>query len=208
MFASRAFVLITAACALSGCAGMSEQTCLTSDWRTVGFEDGTQGRSVATIGNYRQACGKHGVSPDLESYRAGHAEGVRVYCRPTRGFDEGHRGASYQGVCPAGLEPAFLAAYNSGRHLYELESAVRRVDSQIANDVRAQQNIKKRLTAIGLSMASSETTAEDRVHLVTEAAELGRHYGELSSELDALRQQRTENQLALQDYQETLASGA
>ena len=33
-------------------------------------------RYFTTIGNYRQACAKHGVSPDLESYRSGHAEGV------------------------------------------------------------------------------------------------------------------------------------
>src|SRR5690606_23590056 len=117
--------------AASGCAGMSEQACLSSDWRTVGFEDGAAGRSVATVGGYRQACGKHGISPDLDGYRAGHAEGVEVYCRPSRGFDAGRSGSSYQGVCPANLEPEFLDAYNAGRHLYELESAVRGADARI-----------------------------------------------------------------------------
>src|SRR6188508_963801 len=83
--------------ALAGCAGMSEQACLTSDWRTVGFEDGSLGRSEATIGNYRKACAEHGVSPDLAEYRAGHAEGVQTYCRPANGFEVGHSGAAYQG---------------------------------------------------------------------------------------------------------------
>src|SRR5690606_29620226 len=36
--------------ALAGCAGMSEQACLVSDWQTVGFEDGAAGRSVSSIG--------------------------------------------------------------------------------------------------------------------------------------------------------------
>ena len=60
---------LAAMLALAGCAGMSEQACLTSDWRTVGFEDGSLGRSEATIGNYRKAvrgarriAGPRGVS--------------------------------------------------------------------------------------------------------------------------------------------------
>jgi hypothetical protein len=79
--------------ALAGCAGMSEQACLTSDWRTVGFEDGSLGRSEATIGSYRKQCAEHGVSPDLDAYRTGHADGVRVYCKPGNGFEVGHSGA-------------------------------------------------------------------------------------------------------------------
>lgn len=208
MYPTRALSLIAAACLLAGCTGMSEQACLTSDWRTVGFEDGAQGRPVTTIGSYRQACTKHGVSPDLASYRAGHAEGVAVYCRPSRGFEVGHRGVRYQGVCPADLEAEFLAAYDSGYHLYELESAVRRVQSQIASDHAEQDRIKKRLTAIGIAMASDETSATERVELVAEAAKLGARYGELDKELESLEHERATNQLALSDYQETLAAGA
>ena len=104
----------------AGCSGMSEQACVTADWRTVGFEDGTAGRSEGSIGRYRQQCSEHGVTPDLESYRAGHAEGVQIYCKESNGFAVGHSGAQYQGVCPADLEPRFLAEYNSGRRLHEL----------------------------------------------------------------------------------------
>lgn len=207
MSPSRALYLMITGCALSGCAGMSEQECLTLDWRTVGFEDGTRGRPVGTIGNYRQACSKYGVSSDLESYRAGHAEGVEVYCRPAQGFEVGHRGATYQGVCPANLEPDFLVAYNSGRRLHELESTVRQIDSRLASHRREQENIKKELTAIGVSMVAEGTSAEERLLLVTESAELGQRYGELSAEIDALEEQRVVSAAALRDYQETLAFG-
>jgi hypothetical protein len=202
----RTAVLFTAAAALAGCAGMSEQACLVSDWRTVGFEDGTYGRPVGTIGSYRQACAKHGIAPDLESYRAGHAEGVEIYCRPSQGFDAGRSGASYHGVCPADLEPDFLDAYNSGRHLYELELALRSVDSQIASNQREQENIKNELTQIGASMVSSETTAEQRVLLVSRAADLGQRYGELTREIEGLREERVVHEIALRDYQQTLAA--
>jgi hypothetical protein len=184
---------------------MSEQACLISDWRAVGFEDGAAGRSVTNIGSYRQACSKHGVSPDLDAYRAGHAEGVEIYCRPNHGFEVGRSGATYQNVCPANLESDFLAAYDSGRRLYELESALRRVDSQIASNVRAQEGIRQELTAIAASMVSGETTAEERVLLVSRTAELGRRYGELSAETDALKRERVVHEQELLKYQETLA---
>ena len=104
MSAPRILSLCAVAYVIAGCSGMSEQACVTADWRTVGFEDGTLGRSVGNIGSYRNACAEHGVAPDLEAYRAGHAEGVQVYCRESNGFAVGHSGATYQGVCPADLE--------------------------------------------------------------------------------------------------------
>jgi hypothetical protein len=206
-FPLRTLSVLATTTLLTACAGMSEQACLVSDWRTVGFEDGAGGRPVATIGSYRQACSKHGISPDLDSYRAGHAEGVEIYCRPGNGFETGRSGAAYHGVCPADMEPDFIAGYNSGHHLFELESALRRIDAQIASNLRAQENIKRELTAIGASMVSDGTSAEERVALVGRAAELGQRHGELSTETDLLRQERVLHERDLLDYRETLASG-
>jgi len=189
---------------LVGCSGMSEQACLSSDWRAIGFEDGVQGRSVSRIGNYRQACSDHGITPDLDGYRAGHAEGVEIYCRPTNGFDSGRRGASYQGVCPAHLESDFLAAYNSGRRLFELESAVRDIDNRIASNTRAQDGIKRQLTDIAATIALEDTSTADRIRLVADAAELGKRFSELESDTRTLRDDRVVAVLALEDYQQTL----
>lgn len=197
--------LLIAAAVLTGCAGMSEQACLVSDWRTIGFEDGAAGRSVGTIARYRQQCAKHGVSPDLAAYRAGHAEGVETYCRPSRAFDVGRRGAAYQGVCPADLEPDFLEAYESGRRLHELESTVRQIDSRIAGNESEQERIKRELAEITASIASGETTAEERVELVARAAELGSRHSELGKENEALREERVGRVAELETYRQTLA---
>ena len=202
---SAAMLLLFLTALVSGCAGMSEQACLSSDWRGVGFEDGVRGRSVGQIGSYRQACSKHGVAPDLDAYRAGHAEGVEIYCRPTNGFDTGRRGTHYQGVCPSDLEPEFLTAYNSGRRLYELESALREIDNRIAYNERAQNEIKRELTDIAATIALDETTADERVRLVGEAAELGITFSELESENKTLREDRVVAALELEQYQQTLA---
>jgi hypothetical protein len=191
---------------LAGCSGMSQQACVTADWRTVGFEDGTAGRSEGSIGRYRQQCSEHGVAPDLESYRAGHAEGVKIYCKESNGFAVGHSGAQYQGVCPADLEPEFLAEYNAGRRLHELESALRSVESRIAGNYRAQEGIKQELTDIGVAMVATETTGEQRLQMVTRSAELGRRFGELTTEIQHLERDRALAERALLDYRSTLAA--
>jgi hypothetical protein len=206
MSALRLLSLGAAVYLVAGCSGMSEQACVTADWRTIGFEDGTAGRSEGTIGRYRQQCSEHGVAPDLESYRAGHAEGVRSYCKESNGFAVGHSGGSYQGVCPADLEPDFLAEYNSGRRLHELESALGNVDSRIASNYRAQEGIKQELTDIGVRMIASDTTAEQRLAMVTRSADLGRHYGELNTETEQLQRERALAERALLEYRATLAA--
>lgn len=199
---------ITIPLILCGCAGISEEQCLAMDWRTIGFEDGANGRPVQSISNYRQACGEYGVTADLDGYRSGHAEGVDTYCRPAKGFDEGHRGARYQGVCPAGSEAEFLSAYNSGRRLYELETTLSQIERQLASNHTEQENIKRRLTAIGISMVSDGTSVEERLSMVAESAELGKRHGELSSEIELLEQERVVSEIELRNYQETLAAGS
>ena len=183
----RILATVALAASLAGCAGMSEQACLTSDWRTVGFEDGTAGRSAGNIGRYRQQCAEHGVAPDLVAYRDGHSEGVQVYCRAANGFPVGHSGAVYQGVCPAELEAEFVAGYNSGRRLFDLESTVARVDARIASNRYEQQRIRDEL-------------------LVSRTADLGRRYGELGTEIETLERERVGHELELRDYQQTLAA--
>ena len=202
----RALTVPAVLLALAGCAGMSEQACLTSDWRTVGFEDGSLGRSEATIPTYRKQCAEHGVQPNLDAYREGHAAGVDVYCRAGNGFEVGHSGAVYQGVCPTNLEPEFLATYKTGYRLYELEAAVRNIDAQIASNNYEQERIRAEITSIAAAMIASETTAEERVLMVSRSAELGRHYAELTNATKSLTQERVFKDRELRDYQQTLAA--
>jgi hypothetical protein len=190
---------------VAGCSGMSEQACVTADWHTVGFEDGTVGRSEANIARYRNACSDHGVAPNLEAYRAGHADGVQVYCRESNGFPVGYSGAQYQGVCPADLEAAFVAEYNQGRHLHTLESALAGVDARIAANYRSQENIKQELTTIAAKMIAADTSTEQRLAMVTRTAELGRRHGELNAEIQQLERDRAYAERQAIDYRQALA---
>ena len=192
---------------LSGCAGMSEQECLVTDWRSVGFEDGAAGRAETSIANYRQACGQHGVAPDLDQYRLGHAEGVETYCRPSRGFDEGRRGRRYQNVCPAHVEPEFLAAYNEGRQLYELESTLRSIDNQIAVRHRRLEAIDKELASTAVAIIADGTGAERRAELLLETKSLAEEQTAIEIELEDLAVERVLAEDDLLAYQATLAFG-
>jgi hypothetical protein len=197
-------ITVTAAL-LSGCAGMSEQECFATDWVSVGFEDGVAGRTAGAIGNYRAACSRYGVTPNLDAYRMGHAEGVDVYCRAGRGFEVGRSGSRYQGVCPASSESAFLEAYNKGRYLYGLESALRTVDGQIASRHRRLDEIKTNLAGIAAAMISDETTGEERAALVVDTANLAREQRDVEDELGRLESERVLRANELLTYQETLA---
>ena len=71
------FILI-----VSGCATLNEEECLTANWQIIGLEDGSEGHLETYLGKHREACAKYGVTPDLEQYRIGHAEGVQSFCTP------------------------------------------------------------------------------------------------------------------------------
>lgn len=113
-------VLAMLAGAISGCATLNKDECLTADWETIGLEDGAQGFAAERIGDHRRACAKHGITPDLAAYEAGRARGLRSYCTPHNGYQRGRSGTSgLEGLCPADLAPAFLAAHASGRRVFQ-----------------------------------------------------------------------------------------
>jgi hypothetical protein len=200
-----ALTALVLAAGLTGCAGMSEQACLVTDWRSVGFEDGVAGRSAGSIGSYRNACGKHGVSPDLAEYRAGHDDGVELYCRAGNGFEVGRRGSRYAGVCPAALEPDFLAAYNEGRQLYEYEAALRAVENQIAARHRRLEELTASMTSASATIIADETPAERRAELMLEVAAMAKEQGRIGEEIESLEVERALRQSDLSAYRQTLA---
>lgn len=109
---------------LAGCASLSKDECLYADWRAIGYEDGARGYHAARIADHREACAKHGVTPNLDAYEMGRLEGLGEYCRPQNGYRLGARGTYYNGVCPEAYEAAFTAAYQEGKEVYGLSQQV------------------------------------------------------------------------------------
>ena len=191
---------------VSGCATMSQEECLVSDWQSVGYEDGTRGASVGTISKYRKTCAKHGVSPDLQAYRQGYEEGVVVYCQPARGFNEGSRGRSYSGVCPADLEPEFLDGYQAGRQLYDLRAGVNRTSNLINQKERRLKVVKEELVRTAADLVSDGPTPEERVLLLQESQDLAKEQGSLEEEIIALEREHAVLTRELALYEESLSA--
>ena len=199
-------LLLPALAALGGCAGMSEEECMMSDWRTVGYEDGLMGRSGTAIGNYRRDCAKAGVTPDLRAYQAGRDEGLAQFCRPQNGYALGERGGSYAGVCPAAVEPAFLAAYEDGRTLYTLRRDVSQLSSELAKTEREIDDIEHAIEHETVRMIGDGLTPEERLHILAETKRLAERKGELEDHADYLAEELGASRERLNDYQQMQAA--
>ncbi|MGI9262096.1 MAG: DUF2799 domain-containing protein [Woeseiaceae bacterium] len=184
---------------------MSAEECAVSDWKSIGFEDGVQGYTADRIGNHRKACAKHGVAADFELYQSGRQQGLRQYCQPSRGFNVGASGARYNGVCPADMEPDFVAAYNSGHRLHNLRAAVNTADRQI-NSRRAElKRSEDRAVEAGVALVSPETTTENRILLLAELKDISERTGQLEAEIVDLIEERVLYEQQLAEYEAMIA---
>jgi hypothetical protein len=200
------FLSLISLLGLGGCASMSADECVTSDWHAIGYEDGARGYTADQLGNRRKACAKHGITPDFESYRAGREEGLRQYCQPSRGFSLGSGGARYNGVCPGDLEADFVDAYNQGHHLYTLRSRVNGATSRINAKEHELENVNDRIRSAEAQLISPETTMQDRVLLLADLKDLSERTGQLEAEIDDLIAERAAAEQQLAAYQAVLAN--
>jgi hypothetical protein len=208
VMSSRVFLigLIVAIATLSGCAGMSSDECVASDWSAIGFEDGSRGYTTDRFGNHRKACAKHGVTADFQGYQTGREQGLVEYCQPSRGYNVGVNGGSYYGVCDVNQEADFLDAYNSGHHLYTLRSSVNHATSSINAKNNELERIENRLIANGIEMISVDTTQEQRIYLLAELKNLAERTGQLEAEVEELYEVRARSRAELENYQQTVAN--
>lgn len=114
---------------LASCATMSQEACLQGDWAGVGFKDGEAGRPQSRLDEHAKACAKAGVLPDPGPYFAARDQGLKLYCTPPRGFQEGRLGNDYAGVCPDRAARGFLAAYADGQLVHAAVSRLSQAES-------------------------------------------------------------------------------
>jgi hypothetical protein len=189
---------------LAGCNSMSAQECLSTDWRTVGYEDGVNGYAGDRIGRYRNACSEHGVTPDLSLYQTGREDGLREFCKPANGFRVGARGNGYSGVCPADLDESFVDAYQSGRQLYVLRSRVGSAQNELYSMRSELDQIDRDLVSIGAKIIDPTLTAEQRAQLVVDTKHLAERKGEIKTRIPQVEHELAASQRDLDDYRATL----
>ena len=197
--------LISMMLAISGCASMSGDQCVTSDWHGIGFDDGARGYTAGRLSQHRKACAKHGVSPDLQAYQEGRADGLREYCQPQRGFNLGAAGGQYNGVCAIDLEPDFLDAFRSGSQLHTLRSNVNSANYQINAKRHELDDIAASIRDAEAGLIATETTIQNRILLLADLKNFAERTGQLESEIEALIEDRAVYEQQLASYESVLA---
>lgn len=160
--------LIIAAGLLSSCASMDKSQCITADWRTIGFEDGSNGKAESSISTYRQDCAEHGVTPDLTRYRQGHREGSEQFCTRRNGFVVGKRGSVYQNSCAADIEPEFLAGYSDGKSLYDAQQAMSAASSALEKQQRLLTKLEKDISTKTALLVEDGLVKEQRLAILAD----------------------------------------
>jgi hypothetical protein len=191
MMRQRCLLAAAAALHLAGCTGgISQPECQYSDWRAVGYEDGSQGLPTHEFAAYRKRCAEHGVTPDFGAYQQGREAGLVDYCQESRGFQEGSAGRRYAGVCPADSEARFLYGYHDGRTLHDLESGLRATNRRIQKNEARIKRIDYELAEKTNALIGVTTTREERLQLLVETTQLAEERSTLKSEISDLLAQR------------------
>src|SRR5690606_26592224 len=67
---------------------------------------------------------------------AGRNVGIREYCTPENGLNQGLAGYSYRNACPMELERDFLIQYKRGYRVYEAQQRVNTLKRDVENKER------------------------------------------------------------------------
>lgn len=99
---------------------LNEEACKTANWELIGEQDGVEGY-VHLADAHDQNCAKY-QAPKVKraAYQKGWTRGNRRYCTPQNAYQVGLDGDSYDNVCPADLESAFVESYNEGIRIHNI----------------------------------------------------------------------------------------
>ena len=154
-----------------GCASVSKEDCLLTDWYEIGRVDGRQGKPRTTFQGRAKACLEHGISADRQAYYNGHDQGLRYYCSEQKGYEMGQKGLPYKSVCPLQLEPDFRAGYHkgiqsfcTGRRGFELGSHGQAYRHVCPPEFRASQDRRRGTRRSGAARCGGEVRPGQSAH--------------------------------------------
>ena len=170
---------------IPACATRPPDPCRANDWYAIGYEDGRAGRAAESVTGPEHGCPAGLAEPELARYRLGREAGFSVYCEPRTGFQLGMEGHEYAGGCPA--EAAFLRAYSHGRHIYTVETQIRRLDSILAVNESERDRLDQSILERRSELAEARFDAGAPEVLRAELRELEATAEMVDAEIDALR---------------------
>ena len=110
---------------LAGCATLNQPECqaVQANPAQKGLADGKAGYGLWRLDKHVESCARFGITFDRSAYLAARDQGLLQYCTPENGQIIGARGESYENVCPAAMEPAFLKTYRPAYREYQIDRA-------------------------------------------------------------------------------------
>ena len=125
---------------LGGCAAMSEQECLSTDWYERGVADGRAGYPPGRIDSYREACAQVQIRPDIAQWEQGREVGLEEYCQLPEAVQRGLDRYSYARVCS---DPNYERLYTAAKALGDARHQIESIDSSISSLERDLLNNNK-----------------------------------------------------------------
>lgn len=129
---------------LGACASLTEDQCLSADWRAIGYNDGVRGKLENYISRHFDACSKVGITPDVQAWQGGRLQGLPLYCTPSNAYSIGRVGNDLNPVCPASQQNQLFLSWDWGHEYYliseqisGLEDEERAIRKQISTDFPA-----------------------------------------------------------------------
>ena len=137
-------LIIAAALGLASCAGLSEDTCLTGDWNTVGYLDGVNGFGPEKVQDRLRECGRYEVALDPRQYEIGRERGLSVFCSPRGALDAGLRGVGNINLCRGAL-PLTQRSYWIGREYSDARRDFQSEENQYEYALSSIRNLRRDL---------------------------------------------------------------
>lgn len=163
--------LLAASALLAGCESLSSAECATADWRQLGVQDGSRGRTDRAAAYY-ESCAKAGIPVNVAVYRAGRTQGLQSYCQPANALNEGLAGRSYEGVCPAPLDQNFRNIHGIAWREQDARKTLERLQreqDQMQAELRDSKTADDRKRTLRELLSRSDRRIEEARYAVRDA---------------------------------------
>lgn len=191
--------LVVISLSASGCSTLSKDECITADWRTIGFEDGSRGYTSQRISSHRESCAEHGITPNMDRYLSGHREGLHNYCTYANGLNVGKRGTEYNQVCPQEIEGEFIAGYRQGRKIHDVSTQIADLENERQSIIQEIDQFNAEITSKREMVIAQSTGPTLRRELLSQIEALEAAVATRSESLDHLTHKQTRYRLRLKN---------
>jgi len=142
---------------LGACASLTQEQCLSGDWQNIGYNDGVRGRLESYVSRHFDACSEVGVTPNVQAWMAGRAQGLPLYCTPSNAYNIGRNGDNLSPVCPASQRYELQRAWDWGQEYYEISEQIDDLEDE-------EHDIRQRIIA---EFSTPPLTPEQQVALTS-----------------------------------------